>query len=296
MPDAPVDLDTIKDDLGIAAGDSSHDAWLQRRVNGVWSRFQQYTGRPLTLSAAWADDWGELVQNHPGYTEPPLIRALPSASVFLRVFPVQQVTRLVVNDVSQDPTSLMFDRDSGKLLGLGGHPWDLRTFLPSARVRIEYAAGFLEVPSDLYEALLGAVQVQWNERQASQAGVAGAGFLPSRISVQDVGEVDINLTPNFFVEQAMRHSTSTDPLIAAWATLLDPYVDWRSLLGGSGAYPTTVPLDGSVPVPPPPTTISETPPPYPRPGDRWFNSADGREYLFYDDGDSQQWVQADTAG
>jgi hypothetical protein len=38
---APVDLDTIKDDLGIPHGDTSQDEWLQRRIDGVlapWSR------------------------------------------------------------------------------------------------------------------------------------------------------------------------------------------------------------------------------------------------------------------
>ena len=32
---APIDLDTVKDDLGIPASDSTSDAWLQRRIDGI---------------------------------------------------------------------------------------------------------------------------------------------------------------------------------------------------------------------------------------------------------------------
>src|SRR6185437_7053379 len=94
---APIDLATIKDDLGIPADDTSNDAWLQRRIEGIWSRFQAYTGRPLQLASTWADDWGLLITNHPAYTQPPLIRAYPSATVFLRVFPVLAVSKLVLS-------------------------------------------------------------------------------------------------------------------------------------------------------------------------------------------------------
>ena len=37
---------------------------------------------------------------------------------------------------------------------------------------------------------------------------------------------------------------------------------------------------------------STTPPANPEPGNLWFNSEEGRLYVYYDDGDSQQWVDA----
>jgi len=89
--------------------------------------------------------------------------------------------------------------------------------------------------------MLGALQAQWNQRQASQSGLGPVGMLPSRINAIDVGEVDVNLTPNFFVEQATRRGVSPDPLLGSYSILLDPYIDWRSMLGG--AYPTTVAIE-----------------------------------------------------
>jgi hypothetical protein len=243
---APVDLQVVKDDLGIT--DDTSDAWLQRRVNGLWARFQRYTARPLMLSSGWADDWGELVQNHPANTEPPIIRAAPSASVFLRVFPVQSISKFTVNGADQDASRVLFDGESGKLLGLDGRACDIAYLLPSARVRIEYKAGFESLPADLYEAVVGALLVQWNQRQASASGLGPAGLTASRISAMDVGDVELTAASNFFVDQATRRGgTDLDPLLGAFADLLDPYIDWRSMLGG--AYPTTVALLAPPPAP-----------------------------------------------
>lgn len=43
-------------------------------------------------------------------------------------------------------------------------------------------------------------------------------------------------------------------------------------------------------------TISTTPPVGPSPGDLWFNSENGTLYVYYDDGDTQQWVAPDNGG
>ena len=49
---------------------------------------------------------------------------------------------------------------------------------------------------------------------------------------------------------------------------------------------------------PPGTVISETPPANPEEGQLWWNSSDdsGRLYVYYDDGNSQQWVEASPQG
>ena len=39
------------------------------------------------------------------------------------------------------------------------------------------------------------------------------------------------------------------------------------------------------------TAIQPTAPGSPSPGDTWFNSTDGRSYIYYNDGDSSQWVE-----
>lgn len=231
---APVDLDTVKDDLGIAAGDTTNDAWLQRRIDGVWARFEQYCARPLQLSAGWVDDWGTLVTNHPAYTEPPLWRARPSASVFLRVFPVQAVASVMLNDQTVDTAGVIVEPESGRLAGLQGMACDLRTALVSGRALIEYVAGFETLPPDLYEALLGVLGPLWAARQALASGLPG---MATRIATTDVGEVEWSNAGNVFVEASTRRGNVTDPLLGPWGMVLDTYVDWRTMIGG--AYPST---------------------------------------------------------
>ena len=43
-------------------------------------------------------------------------------------------------------------------------------------------------------------------------------------------------------------------------------------------------------------TIDTSPPASPSPGDLWWNSSNGQLYIFYDDGNSTQWVTASTQG
>jgi hypothetical protein len=238
---APIDLGTVKDDLGIPPGDTSNDAWLQRRIDGIWSRFQSYTARPLTLASGWVDDWGELIQSAPARNEPPLISAHASASVFLRVFPVQQIIKLTLNGTEQNVARVIFDRGDGKLIGLDGYACDLRRALVYGRARVEYVAGYDELPPDLYEAMIGTLTPLWTARQASQSG--GMPGVPTRINAIDVGEIELSSAANAFVDATLKGVRTTDPLLGPYTALLDPYIDWRSMIGG--AYPMTVALDTS---------------------------------------------------
>lgn len=231
---APVDIDTIKDDLGIPDIDTANDAWLQRRIDGIWARFEQYCARPLQLTSGWVDDWGTLVTNHPAYTEPPLLRAMPSASVFLRVFPVQAVAGVLLNDQTVDPAGVIFEPESGRLAGLQGMACDLRTTLVTGRALIEYSAGFETLPPDLYEALLGVLGPLWAARSAQAGGLPG---VPLRIATTDVGEIEFSAAPNLFVDATTKRGNVADPLLGPYAMLLDTWVDWRSMIGG--AYPST---------------------------------------------------------
>jgi hypothetical protein len=40
----------------------------------------------------------------------------------------------------------------------------------------------------------------------------------------------------------------------------------------------------------PASTVSDTAPSYPNSGDLWFNSSDGKFYVYYTDVDSSQWI------
>ena len=243
---APLDLATIKDDLGIDVADTSNDAWLQRRVDGLWSRFQTYTGRTLALESGWVDDWGELITNAKPYMQPMALQPLPRGSVYLRVFPVSSITKITFNQADVDVAQAVFDPESGKLLSLSGQPVvDLDALLINGRARIEYVAGFETLPDVLYEALIGALAIQWQARAAQSNGTAVGGFLPTRISAIDVGEVDLSLSPNVLVEQSAKRAGSVDPLLGPYATLLDEFVDYRSIMAAT-AQPTSAALPASI--------------------------------------------------
>jgi hypothetical protein len=158
-------------------------------------------------------------------------------SVFLRYFPVVSIDGIVVNDQAHAVTDVRWDKASGKLLSLqaSGIAEDLGQVLVSGRARITYKAGWDELPADLYECLLGCMQVLWNSRQSQSAGMGGG--TANRISVIDVG--DVELSPgNPFVQSASRGPGAADPLLGPYAHVLDVFVDHRSGMGLE-IFPTT---------------------------------------------------------
>jgi hypothetical protein len=246
----PVDISVVKDDLGITA--TTDDAWLQRRMDGTWARMERYCSRPLQPATVYQDDWGLIAQNlNPWWRQPatlppsqlylPMVaRPIGYASVFLRAFPVSAIQRATLNGSDYDPTLILFDGENGKLIGVQGPgtATDLSNYLLSSRAQLQYVAGFAALPADLYEALLGVMQVQWSTRQMAQSGVAVAGFLPTAINAMDVGSVTLSLAPNYLADQASRAGKVDDPVLGIYAKLLDPFIDWRTMIGGS-AYPVT---------------------------------------------------------
>jgi hypothetical protein len=243
---APDILDDIKDDLGIAIDDTTNDAWLGRRIDGIWARIEAYTGRVLASPpASFVDDWGKIVENGVYRNQPPPLAYWSRGSVYLRVFPVVDITAVELNGATIDQAKVVFDDQAGKLVAVDGTPYptDLGPLLLSGRAKVTYDAGFVDVPADLYEVVLGALTPQWAARQSQQAGT-GAGPGVTRISVQDVGEVDY-ANPNYFVDASTKRGSQggVDPLLGPYAMVLDSYVDWRSMLGAA-VYPSTTRAGG----------------------------------------------------
>ena len=243
MSDAPIDLAILKDDLGIAADDTTQDAWLQRRANGVWAAMETYTSRSLRAPPmGFVDDWGEMILNDRYHLQPPMhfANGHNRGSVFLRQFPVISINAIELNGSIIDPSHAMFDGESGKLFDLtgagGGHAFDLGRLLPSARARVTYLAGWAELPSDLYEVLLGAVQQMWLSRTSQASGIGGGNI--SEVLVQDVGSFKM-AGANMFVSSAnARGPGAVDPILGPYTATLDHYVDWRMSLG-LATFPTS---------------------------------------------------------
>jgi hypothetical protein len=240
-------LDTIKDDLNIPPTDTTNDAWLQRRIDGVWARIEAYCHRTLcSPPQPFVDDWGEVTINGVHYNVPPPIRYWPKGSPFLNVFPVRSITALRLNGSDVAPLQVAWDVASGKLFTLDGPPayytpdvyGDLTRRLLYEQARIGYTAGWDTLPADLYEALLGALQPIWASRQSQVSG-AGLGGI-NRIDVMDVGSVELKQSSPF-VESAMQSAPpgGADPMLGPWLTYLDPYVDHRAVMGAPSIQTTT---------------------------------------------------------
>jgi hypothetical protein len=233
-------LDAIKDDLGIT--DGTQDAWLQRRLNGIWSRIEHYTSRVLASPpAAFVDDWSLIVVNNRHYPVPPSREYVSRASVFLRYFPVASIEAVEINGAASEPADVQFDPSNGKLFTLTGSLWseDLSARLHHCHTKITYKAGWDEVPGDLYEIVLGSMQTLWAPRSAGASG--GISGTISEINVIDVGSVQMQ-AGNEFVQGASKAGSAQDPLLGPYLSMLDLYVDHRSLIGHATMPVTTAPV------------------------------------------------------
>lgn len=247
-----VDLATLKDDLGIPASDTTQDAWLERRIAGVWSAFEEYTGRRLSVPPAqFMDDWGDVVLSGRRTNLPPVLAFPQRASVYLRLYPVTSIDAVENYGAAGNPADVSVEEATGKIVSLQasvlGDAYDCGQTLLGNRAKITYHAGWETMPAELYEALLGVLQELWKVR-AAQTGSASGGLAGvGSITAIDVGTVELD-AGNTFVQSATRYGgPGLNPLLGPWTSLLDPYRDFRGKIGGT-AYASTTEVEA----PPPP--------------------------------------------
>ena len=238
---APDILAEIKEDLGIAAADTTLDAWLQRRIDGIWARMEVYTSRRLCIPPAkFADDWGNIVTTAGVHAMPPSITYAARGSVFLRVCPVVSIEVVETDGTPIAPANMAveFDGRTGKLFSLRVNemPGDLSRALRESRARIEYTAGWTDVPADLYEIVLGAIVPMYRAKTTVVPGGATMGSITG-ITVADVGSIEVS-DANAFVSAASKAGGANDPLLGPYVNMLNIYIDHRSRIGWEG-MPTT---------------------------------------------------------
>jgi hypothetical protein len=229
---APIDLDDLKDDLGIA--DDYSDAWLTRRVEAIWSRIETYTQRTLRVPpATFRDTW-----TWPTLTvyRPP-VWTLPIPPVFLRQFPVTEIVSYETGGVEGDLDLVQVEMATGKILTLDGNPlgW------PPDGTAIAYKAGWDVLPAELYEIVLSIMTPLWTSRKAQTAGTLTG---VTSINIADTGSIDLaGVSSTDFVGAALKGDI--DPMLGPYTATLDPYVDWRSTLGSSNTASSVLVDEGS---------------------------------------------------
>jgi hypothetical protein len=209
-----VDLDALKDDLGITG--STHDAWLARRVAGALALMSDYTHRYIGPLATFTDTWRP--ENYEVHNRPywPQDRGM----VFtLRNFPVDSITSAQDDGITQVAGDVIFDRKTGQLIGYGNVASPNRFNMPT----IEYVAGWATLPANLYEALVGIIAPQWEKRANASAGLSGVGS----VSIQDVGDIDFSDTVSGTSFERAAMNGVVNPLLGPYVSVLDSYVDLR---------------------------------------------------------------------
>lgn len=96
--------------------------------------------------------------------------------------------------------------------------------------------------------------------QGATATVNGNDVITSASSISDLSDIDT--------------SGATDLQALVYNAATSSWIPGEAVGGGSGSY-----------------TISATAPVAPEAGDVWFDSTDGKSYIYYDDGDTQQWLE-----
>lgn len=222
------DLALVKDDVGIVGADD--DAWLQRRIDATWARFETYTARYLGRVAVFEDDWSRIAWQRwhcGGQVYPPFHRQ--AVSPFLTVTPVVEILAASQGATPISPALVMFDPASGLIESLAGNPVrDQSRDLALLGAKITYRAGFAAVPGDLYEALVAIIRGQYATRKG---GLQGVGALAIKtIAIADVGSIGVGGVSGEFESAAMK-AGNVDPFLGPWTATLDSYRDLAASLG-----------------------------------------------------------------
>lgn len=91
--------------------------------------------------------------------------------------------------------------------------------LPNEHCQIEYIAGYDDLPADVFEVILSAVRVSYQDRVSG-----GAGSI-KKVSVVDVGSIDYGSGAGWFGDSG---SLTTDPVLGPLVSVLNPYINFSS--------------------------------------------------------------------
>ena len=180
-----VDLDTVKDELGIPPEDISKDGRLQRWITSTSQRFANICG--VVFPEEGVSEVFRLLgtgYGYGGYHYHGPVHPWGSGSPYglpirLRRRPVMAVTNVTESTTPLDPTTYETDLPGGLIYRLTSNS---RGNWCGTSVNVEYSAGYDPIPADVQDAVLSIVRHKY--------ALSGRDPLVKRFSIENVGSED----------------------------------------------------------------------------------------------------------
>lgn len=203
-----IDLNALREDVGIDPADHSRDGWLRRRGDAVLARMNAYVGGTLTPARKYRDIFhGHCFVN--GCCE----------GLIPKHRPIIKVTSVTVQN--NPPMDIVADvsvtTDGRIVLRQPGTSYPYYSIYPyGSEIAVEYEAGFVSLPPDLLDIL-----VELLKQQLADLGDSGmGGQLITKMNIIDVGSVE------------MKPATSFAEMLGPFGAILDQYKSLSSQVGG----------------------------------------------------------------
>ena len=166
-----IDLETVKDELGIPPEDTTYDARLQRWITATSQRFSNVCG--VVFPEEDLSEVFRLIGQWWGLSSP---YGIP---LRLRRRPITFITGVLEGNAELLPDAFEANMPGGLLFRLMG---DVRGHWHGPSVTIRYSAGYYPIPADVQDAVLAIVRHKYSS--------AGRDPLLRRFSIENVGSED----------------------------------------------------------------------------------------------------------
>jgi hypothetical protein len=203
----------LRVEIGLAPDDDTQDAWLNARVESVLAAMRNYTRRWLWPASQFRDAFMS------AYRDPYCWRG--AQVVQLAEIPVQEILS-VVSDGAPQPADEYEWLSTGRLFRVDASGGILPVVVNFRQLLVDYVAGYVDLPADLYEVIAATVTKAWSTTDAGASSDALAGNI-EKLTVFDVGSVELANTGGFYESNVK--TADGGPILGPWAAQLDAYRD-----------------------------------------------------------------------
>jgi hypothetical protein len=222
-------LAALRVEIGLAPDDTTQDAWLSARAGAVLAAMRNYTRRWLWPASQFRDAFQNMAaRGYPPMPPPNYYSYSQADVVVLAEIPVQEILSVMDGATPQDAseyewltTGRLFKNDGTNIAPV---------VVQSQQLLVDYVAGYQDLPADLYEVIAGTVKKAWAATDAGAASEALGGGNISKLTVFDVGSVEL-ASPGGFYEADVKDAGAGGPILGPWAAQLDYYRDYGRGIG-----------------------------------------------------------------